>query len=183
MASCFELTLDVKGVEGTVSIVAKVPSGDPVSRATATAQHLYEREVDFYRHLARTVSIRTPACHHAAFDASTGGFLLLLENLAPAASADQLDDLSPSRAIVAVRELAGLHAPYWGDPPTGAPPSSTRWPTNSGRCIASRPRTVRRCSSTATTRSSIRRRDVVEWLATRLVPYLGAVGPDDGHPR
>ncbi|HLK46338.1 MAG TPA: phosphotransferase, partial [Acidimicrobiales bacterium] len=97
-----------------LTLVAKVPSDDPVSLATANGQHLYEREVRFYDSIAPTVTIRTPVCHHASFDPTTGRFLLLLESLAPAAACDQLDGLAPERAALAVDQLAGLHAPHWG---------------------------------------------------------------------
>lgn len=120
VASCFELSLTLEGAADTVSVVAKVPSEDPVSLATANGQRLYEREVRFYATIAETVSIRTPACHHAAYDATSGRFLLLLESLAPSAACDQLESLDPDRAELAVRELAGLHAPYWDDPTADA---------------------------------------------------------------
>jgi hypothetical protein len=113
VASCVQLTLDLEGDAPPVTIVAKVPSDDPVSVATAAAQHLYEREVRFYTELAGTVAIRTPRCHHASFDPATGRFLLLLESLSPVADVDQLVGLGPSRAALAVEELAGLHAPHW----------------------------------------------------------------------
>jgi hypothetical protein len=115
VASCIELSLRVEGRDAPVAVVAKVPSEDPTSVATATAQHLYEREVRFYRELAERVAIRTPACHHADFDPESGRFLLLLESLVPDEGADQLDGLDAGRCTLAVRELAGLHAPLWGD--------------------------------------------------------------------
>jgi aminoglycoside/choline kinase family phosphotransferase len=116
VASCWELTLGIEGRTELAAVVAKVPSGDPVSLATATAQHLYEREVRFYQLLAPLVVVRTPRCHHASFDEATGGFLLLLESMAPSAEADQLDGLAVARAELALRELAGLHAPLWDAP-------------------------------------------------------------------
>jgi aminoglycoside/choline kinase family phosphotransferase len=114
VASCVELVLTVEGVDGPVAVIAKGPSDDPVSLATSRALHLYEREVRFYADVAPTVAIRTPACHHAAYDEATGRFLLLLESLTPAATADQLEGLSIERAERALVELAGLHAPHWG---------------------------------------------------------------------
>jgi hypothetical protein len=115
VASCVELVLTLEGAsDEPVAVVAKGPSDDPVSLATAAALGLYEREVRFYAEVAGTVSIRTPACHHAAYDPATGRFLLLLESLTPAAVADQLEGLSLARAQLAVGELAGLHAPHWG---------------------------------------------------------------------
>jgi aminoglycoside/choline kinase family phosphotransferase len=114
VASCVELVLTLDGADDPVAIVAKGPSEDPVSLATSKALHLYEREVRFYADVAPTVSIRTPACHHAAYDDASGRFLLLLESLTPAAAVDQLTGLSLERAELALAELAGLHAPHWG---------------------------------------------------------------------
>ncbi len=114
VASCVELVLTVEGRDEPVAVVAKAPSDDPVSLATSKALHLYEREVRFYADVAPTVSIRTPACHLAAYDEDSGRFLLLLESLTPAADVDQLVGLSLDRAGLALRELAGLHAPHWG---------------------------------------------------------------------
>lgn len=114
VASCVELWLTVEGADDPVAVVAKGPSDDPVSLATSKSLHLYEREVRFYQEVASTVAIRTPACHHAAYDEASGRFLLLLESLTPTAGVDQLEGLSLARAELALRELAGLHAPHWG---------------------------------------------------------------------
>jgi hypothetical protein len=112
VASCWELELTIDGRAERPKVVAKVPSDDPLSRATAAAQHLYEREVGFYRELAHRVEIRTPACHCCDFD-DDGGFVLVLETMCPAASPDQLEGISVARARLALYELAGLHAPCW----------------------------------------------------------------------
>lgn len=116
VASCWSFELTLEGSAGTVGVVVKAPSADPESLAVANAQHLYEREVRFYERIAPTVSIRTPAAYVTAFDEPTGAFLLVLESMLPAASSDQLVGLSPALAALALRELAGLHAPYWGRP-------------------------------------------------------------------
>jgi len=121
VASCVELSLTVEGVPDVVAVVAKAPSEDPVSLATAAALGLYEREVRFYTDVAPTVGIRTPACHHAAYDEVTGRFLLLLESLSPAAVTEQFDGLSVARAELALHELAELHAPHWGTSSIGPP--------------------------------------------------------------
>ena len=50
VASCYRLS--IKHGAGTSHVIAKVPSKDDVSRSTAALQHLYQREVSFYQHLA-----------------------------------------------------------------------------------------------------------------------------------
>ncbi len=101
---------------GPATIVAKFPSRDPISRATALAVRNYEIETNFYRVLAPQLPIRAPRCLHVSYDADTDAFLLLLEDLAPARTGDQLAGCSVDQAAVAVAELPRLHAPRWGDP-------------------------------------------------------------------
>ena len=98
------------------SVVAKLPSADPTSRATALALGSYENEVRFYQELAPRLKIRTPRLFHADIDVETASFVLLLEDLSPASPGDQLAGCSPEEARAAVTELVGLHAPLWGDP-------------------------------------------------------------------
>ena len=94
-----------------VSVIVKSPSRDAVSRATANAQHLYEREVSFYRELRPQVKVRTPVPRHVEFNPATDDFLLVLEDLTPTAVVDQFSGMSLSQAQLALRELAGLHGP------------------------------------------------------------------------
>lgn len=98
------------------SVVLKLPSLDETSRATGVALRNYEREVKFYEHIADTVDIRVPHCHHGAWDESTGDFVLVLEDMAPAAQGDQVAGCDVATAAAAVSELARLHAPRWDDP-------------------------------------------------------------------
>jgi hypothetical protein len=76
---------------------------------------IYEREVRFYREVAPTVRIRTPRCHVASFDSDTHDFVLLFEDLAPARQGDQITGCSIAQVELALDELAGLHAPRWGE--------------------------------------------------------------------
>jgi hypothetical protein len=98
-------------------LVAKLPAADETSRATAVAMRSYEKEVRFYEQLASGLLVPTPRVFHVALDADDlSRFVLLLEDLAPAAQGDQLVGCTPEVAASAVRELVGLHAPRWGDP-------------------------------------------------------------------
>lgn len=101
---------------GPASVVAKLPAGDPTSRATAVMLRCYETEVRFYQQLATTLPVRTPDVLHAAVDVEGGSFVLLLEDLAPAQPGDQLAGCTPEEAATAIGELVRLHAPRWGDP-------------------------------------------------------------------
>jgi hypothetical protein len=97
------------------TLIAKLPSPDPISRATGIGLRNYEREVGFYLEIAPTVDIRVPRCYHAEWFASTGDFVLLMEDLAPAEQGNQVSGCDRDRARTAVLELARLHGPRWGD--------------------------------------------------------------------
>lgn len=97
------------------SVVLKLPSLDEMSRATGVALRNYEREVKFYLQLADTVDIRVPHCHHGEWDAESGDFVLVLEDMAPATPGDQITGCSLSEAETAVADLARLHGPRWND--------------------------------------------------------------------
>jgi Phosphotransferase enzyme family len=98
------------------SLIAKLPSPDPTSRATGIALRNYEREVCFYLQIAPTVDIRVPRCYHAEWHADSGDFVLLMEDLSPAQQGNQLVGCDATQARTAVLELAKLHGPRWGDP-------------------------------------------------------------------
>jgi hypothetical protein len=110
------LRLDLAS-DGTVpsSLIAKLPSDDPTSRATGIGLRNYEREVCFYQQIAPTVDIRVPRCFHAEWDAVSGDFVVLLEDLAPATQGNQVSGCDVAQARTAVLELAKLHGPRWGD--------------------------------------------------------------------
>src|SRR5688572_2794187 len=62
------------------SVVVKLASDDPVSRATGAAQQIYRKEVEFYRRVVQTVDIRTPRCWLADIDEPGETFFLVMED-------------------------------------------------------------------------------------------------------
>ena len=98
------------------SVVIKLPSPDPVSRATGLGLRNYEREVKFYLEIAPTVDIAVPRCHHGEWDAANGDFALVLEDMHPSVQGDQIAACDVEDARASIRELARLHGPRWGDP-------------------------------------------------------------------
>ena len=112
----FSLTYDRPAPGAPASVVGKFPSPEAKSRSAAKTFRTYEREVGFYQEIAGTVDIRVPACYFADIDLDTGDFTLLLEDLRPAVQGDQLAGCSLDQAVLAMEELAALHAPRWGDP-------------------------------------------------------------------
>jgi aminoglycoside/choline kinase family phosphotransferase len=98
------------------SLIAKLPTLDPGTRQLARLFRFYEREVRFYREVSSRVGVRVPKLLHGDFDAESGDFVLLLEDMAPARVGDQLESCTPEQARVAVREAAALHATWWRKP-------------------------------------------------------------------
>ena len=93
------------------SVVLKLPSTDETSRMTGIMLRNYEREVKFYLQLADTVDIRVPHCHHGSWDEASGDFVLVLEDMTPAAEGNQITGCDVATARIAVAELARLHGP------------------------------------------------------------------------
>jgi len=109
VARCHRIVYDSH--DRRITVVVKSPSTDETSRATATGGRLYLRETSFYRELQPDVDIRTPDPLHVEYDPTSDDFMIVLEDLTPARSADQFTGLSREDAELALSELAGLHAP------------------------------------------------------------------------
>src|SRR5687767_3093361 len=58
--------------DGPSSIVAKVPSQEPTSRAAGVNLGTYRTETSFYRDLRDHLGIRAPYCYWVDFDEETG---------------------------------------------------------------------------------------------------------------
>ena len=101
---------------GPATVVAKLPAGLEQTRQFVRQFKFYEREVAFYRNLGGEVSLASPRCLYAAHDSASDDFLLLLEDLGDRRVADQLKGCSAADALLAVRELAALHAQWWEHP-------------------------------------------------------------------
>ncbi|MGI8335578.1 phosphotransferase family protein [Actinomadura scrupuli] len=112
IGACYRLTLDGAGTPAR--LIAKLAAADPAARSFLGPA--YRAEVSFYRELAGTVAVRTPACHYSAMADDGTTFVLLLEDLSPSAQGDQLAGCTPRQAADAVVNLAGLHGPRWCDP-------------------------------------------------------------------
>jgi Ecdysteroid kinase-like family len=60
--------------------------------------------------------LRVPRNYVAEFDPDTDSFVLVMEDLAPAADGDQIVGLSLERTRLALDEVAALHARWWNRP-------------------------------------------------------------------
>lgn len=114
------VTYEGAGEDSPATLIAKFPSAHEGNRDYAARLGLYQGEVRFYQEMAPRVALRTPRCYFAAYDVQTGGFVLLLEDLAPGRCGDQVVGCSPAEAETAVRELAGFHATWWENPELAA---------------------------------------------------------------
>ena len=112
-----ELTYAGTPADGApASVVVKLPTREPQPRALATTMGLYEREVGFYRELAETSGARVPRVYHAAFEPSSGGFALVMEDVRNARLGNQLASCSLDEARLVITALAKLHARWWESP-------------------------------------------------------------------
>ncbi len=117
MSECYRVTLSYAdaGDDGPKSVVLKVAATDPMSRQTGMTLGLYEREVCFYRDIAPRLHGPVAPCYHAAFDAESGIFDVLLGDANPAAVGDEIRGATAAQAHTAVTELARLQGPLLGD--------------------------------------------------------------------
>jgi aminoglycoside/choline kinase family phosphotransferase len=97
------------------SLVVKSPAVAEQPRAVAGWLGLYEREVRFYQELAPALDVRTPRCLHAELDAAAESFLLVLEDIGDATVHDQDSGCPAPDALLALGQVARLHAAHWND--------------------------------------------------------------------
>ena len=101
---------------GPRTVIAKLASDDAERRALFQEFGLYEREVQFYRELARETPVPTPRCYFAGIEKESGGSVILLEDLAPSIPGDPIGGCSPEQAADAIRLIAPMHIRWWRDP-------------------------------------------------------------------
>ena len=115
IGATYRLTLRYgSGADGPTTLVAKLAAADPDHRAGVAGG--YRSEVGFYRHVAPTVEVATPACWYAAIADDGAAFTLLLDDLAPATTLAMVETCTVAQAEAALRNIAGLHASRWNDP-------------------------------------------------------------------
>lgn len=104
------------GIDNTLpgSFAIKLPSQDDTVRDRVAIG--YRSEHAFYNDVADLVQIPIPRNYHCEIANEGADFVLLLADMAPAEQGDQIAGCSAAEARLAVRALAGLHAPSWSDP-------------------------------------------------------------------
>lgn len=107
-----ELSWEPAGA-GPRSVVAKMPSAFAPSRQIADEGNLYRTEAGFYRELVGRMPATSPRCYWSGYDAASGDFLLLLEDLSRLRGGEHQDGCSERDARAAIVALAGIHAAWW----------------------------------------------------------------------
>jgi hypothetical protein len=110
------------GDRGRESVVVKLASDNPTSRATGVGMGAYAREIAFYRQLAERIDCPLARCHLAIYDETDGWFTLVLEDLVGTEQGDQIAGCSVEQARIALGALARVHAPFLGDAHLGTLP-------------------------------------------------------------
>ncbi len=116
MSQCYRVRLSGGG-----TVVVKLASEDPTSRATGVGMGAYAREISFYSELAARIEGALPRCFYAAIDGD-GWFTLVLEDVVGGRPGDQIAGCSADDARLAIRALARVHAPVFGDLHLGTAP-------------------------------------------------------------
>jgi hypothetical protein len=98
---------------GPATLILKCPPADPAFRQVAQRTGSYKVEILFYRELSRTLDVQVPDYWADECDETTGDFLLLLGDAAPAQPGDQLAGCTAAQAELAIDELVRLHTPFW----------------------------------------------------------------------
>ncbi|HEY9413486.1 MAG TPA: phosphotransferase [Pseudonocardia sp.] len=111
----FALTYDPPG-SGPATVVAKFASEDATSREFGRTSGYYRSEIRFYNELAPTLSVSTPTPIYAALADNQADFVLIMEDLSPARTVDQLIGCTADEAALVLEETAALHAGSWRDP-------------------------------------------------------------------
>ncbi|CAN5297776.1 hypothetical protein BH10PSE12_BH10PSE12_22960 [soil metagenome] len=105
----FEFDYEVEG-DGPLTLIGKFPSTDEGSLQTAAAFDIYRKEVLFYRELLPLLDVRAPVAYAAEVDGTGTRFVLLLEDLGPTRTGDQLKGCTLEDARGAIRQAAAFHA-------------------------------------------------------------------------
>jgi thiamine kinase-like enzyme len=107
------LTYEGEDPSAPSTLIAKFASAAANTRAFLNEFDAYGHEVMFYTEIGERAGIPIPRCFYAARDATSGDFVLLLEDLAPADPGDQIRGATREQTEVVVRRIAEFHARFW----------------------------------------------------------------------
>ncbi|MBB3082365.1 phosphotransferase [Geodermatophilus sabuli] len=110
----FTLEYDVPGA-GPATVVGKFASEDPASREFGRRSGYYRSEINFYNEIAPGSSMSLPHPIHARLAENETDFILLMEDLSPARTVDQLVGCTADDMALVMEQTAILHAESWHD--------------------------------------------------------------------
>jgi hypothetical protein len=119
MGEVARLRATYAGGRGPSTVIAKIPTQDPVVRSLLAPARVFEREARFYTDLADELNADSQVAahaHHVAADYDTDDYVLLLEDLGHLDIGDQVTGASADDAAMALESLAALHAAFWRSP-------------------------------------------------------------------
>ncbi len=118
VGATYRLALSYEGERAgaPASLVAKLPSNDPLSRATGKSHLTYLRESRFYQQFAGKKPMAVPRHLFIAFDNESHDFALVMHDLPRHSSGNQLATPTLAEARLAMEAAASIHAAWWGDP-------------------------------------------------------------------
>ena len=118
VGATYRLTLeyDAASAGAPPTLVAKLPSNDPLSRATGKSHLTYIRESRFYQLFAGKRPMAVPDHLYIAFDEESHDFTLLMHDLPRHVQGNQLSVPTRAEAEWAMDAAASIHAAWWGDP-------------------------------------------------------------------
>ncbi len=110
------ITYRTGAADAPATLIAKLPSNDPLSRATGKTHLTYIRESRFYQTFAGKRPMAIPDHLFIAFDDESHDFALIMRDLPDHVTGDQLSFPNPKEAMLAMDAAATIHAAWWGDP-------------------------------------------------------------------
>ena len=118
MNQLFRLRLDYDTDSADLphTVIAKLPSTDPLLRTVFDRLGQNRREVRFYSELAGSSRLRTPRSYYCSLDTSTGDTVLLLEDLSSVRQGDSVAGCTEEEARRCIAQLARFQASWWGSP-------------------------------------------------------------------
>lgn len=111
LARCHLVYDGPESLPGT--IIAKCAAQNE-NREVAKLLDFYNREINFYNHIGQDCPMRVPQSYYGAVNQDTYDCVVLMEDLGGASSRDQLLGASTEEVYSAIREVAKLHACWWG---------------------------------------------------------------------
>lgn len=108
------LEYDAAEVGAPTTLIAKLPTANAALRDSAAVFQPGKKEVWFYQKGAARTPVHIPRCYYAAVDKASDASMLVLEDLAPARTGNQVQGASHAEAQLALQALASIHAAWWG---------------------------------------------------------------------